>query len=90
MTGEDEAQNSEVFRDCLSATLIEKLAPSIPTKPKKRGAKGRKNESGSGPTLIQVEDAPNDAAELTDFVEVDYHFRTIAPDPKLNPQLCSM
>ena len=90
MIGEDEGENAEVFRDCLSATLIEKLAPSTIPKPKKRAAKGRKNESISRATLTSVEDVPNDAAELTDFVEVDHYYRSNASESKLSRRLCSI
>lgn len=71
MIVEGEAENFEVFRDCLSTTVIEKLVPRTATGPKKRAAKGRKN--GSHPAASDAgndEVQSNDAAELSDFVEV--------------------
>ena len=68
MIPSDEESNFELFRDCLSTVVIERLAPAT-TKPKKR-VKGRKNEIKP---VIQATNGQNgeaDAAELSEFTEV--------------------
>lgn len=68
MIAEEESANFETFRDCLSTTTIQKLAPDGGGKAKKK-VKGRKNEIK--PVMRNDEEGEgNDAAELGDFVEV--------------------
>lgn len=72
MVPDDEIANSEIFLDCLSATVVAGLAPSTKKAPKKRAVKGRKNEINpvEQSTTHQVAAGENDAAELSDFVQV--------------------
>lgn len=66
MIPENEQSNFEIFRDCLSNVVIERLAPET-AKPKKR-VKGRKNEIKP---VVQIGDSEEtDANELSDFTEV--------------------
>ena len=77
MIPEDEQNNFETFRDCLSTVVIERLAPET-AKPRKR-VKGRKNEIKP---LVQPQDGENgetDASELSEFTEVS---RTLDMRPK--------
>ena len=67
---EDEQPNFELFRDCVSGAVIEKLAPDNHVKPKKR-SRGRKHEHQPDPDLTSTDPLEQtDAAELADFVEV--------------------
>lgn len=67
ISSSDETSNFEIFRDCLSTAIIERLAPTT-SKPKKK-IKGRKNEIK--PVAKTSEDAGEaDAAELSEFTEV--------------------
>lgn len=66
MIASDEVSNFELFRDCLSTVVIERLAPAN-TKPKKR-VKGRKNEIK--PVVRAEQNGETDAAELSEFTEV--------------------
>lgn len=68
MAESTEIENLSVFQDCLSTTLIQKLAPDSSQSNKKR-SKGRKNEIKPVVTFTNPE---NDASELADFVEVAY------------------
>ncbi|GAB7361374.1 hypothetical protein MBLNU230_g1429t1 [Neophaeotheca triangularis] len=71
MIPDDENNNFDIFRDCLSTAIIEKLAP-VNSKPssRKRGGKGRKNEiKPAAPVVSAEEQQENDAAELADFIE---------------------
>lgn len=65
MIPEKESDNFEIFKDCLSTTIIQKLAPSGKRSKTKR-FKGRKNEIKP----VMREDEGNDAAELGEFIEV--------------------
>lgn len=56
------ATNYESFRDCMSTVVIERLAPQHP---KRRAAKGRKNEIKP---VVNVDE--EDSGDLSDFVEV--------------------
>lgn len=71
MIAENEVENFENFKDCLSNTVIQKLAPNG-GKPVKK-IKGRKNEI-KPVTRVQVVESNgednNDAADLADFIEV--------------------
>ncbi|CZT23355.1 related to 2-haloalkanoic acid dehalogenase [Ramularia collo-cygni] len=69
MISEQEAANFDVFRDCLSTSIIQRLAPDGGGKGStKKKVKGRKNEIK--PVVRSIEgEVENDAAELGDFVE---------------------
>ncbi|PIA97980.1 hypothetical protein CB0940_05562 [Cercospora beticola] len=65
---EEERDNFENFKDCLSTSVIQKLAPTS-GKPKKK-IKGRKNEIKPVARVADSNgDAENDASELADFIE---------------------
>jgi len=59
-------ENLLVFQDCLSTSLIERLAPSSARNAKRR-VKRRRNEIK--PVSLPVE-PESDAADLSDFIEV--------------------
>lgn len=65
MIPESETDNFEIFKDCLSTSIIQKLAPSGKRSKSKR-VKGRKNEIKP----VVKDDEGNDAAELGEFIEV--------------------
>lgn len=65
MIPESETGNFEIFKDCLSTTIIQRLAPSGKRSKSKR-VKGRKNEIKP----VVKDDEGNDAAELGEFIEV--------------------
>lgn len=69
MIAENEVENFENFKDCLSNTVIQKLAPNG-GKPVKK-IKGRKNEIKPVTRVVESngEDS-NDVADLADFIEV--------------------
>lgn len=69
MIPEEESANFDIFRDCLSTAVIERLAPGNGKGPKKRRVKGRKKEI-KPVVRDEVEDGRSDVAELADFVEV--------------------
>lgn len=66
MVNADESENRGLFQDCLATRVIEKLAPTNPSR--KRVTKGRKN--AIKPVLRPEEEAVNDVSELSDFIEV--------------------
>jgi hypothetical protein len=68
MISSDEVSNFELFRDCLSTVVIERLAPAT-TKPRKR-VKGRKNEIKPVVRATNEQDGEANAAELSEFTEV--------------------
>lgn len=74
---EDNNGNYEVFRDCMSAAIIDKSSRNTPRQPKKRLSKGRKgstatlitsNAKGDGAASIVT--GNDDPADLADFIEV--------------------
>lgn len=67
-----EIENLSVFQDCLSTTVIQRLAPD-PSKGSKKKVKGRKNEIK--PVHVAT-DPESDAAELADFIEVGPRWTT--------------
>jgi hypothetical protein len=70
MITEDEQSNFELFRDCVSSAVIEKLAPDNRVKAKKR-SKGRKHEHQPDTDLTGPDNLEQtDAADLADFIEV--------------------
>jgi hypothetical protein len=68
MISSDEVSNFELFRDCLSTVVIERLAPAT-TKQRKR-VKGRKNEIKPVVQTTNEQDGETNAAELSEFTEV--------------------
>lgn len=72
MIPQEESTNFDIFRDCLSTTIIQKLSPENRNggNKKKKKVKGRKNEIKPVVRSTAEEDEANDAAELGDFVEV--------------------
>ena len=70
MTDGDDATNYDIFRECLSTTVIERLAPAAVKAPKNRASKGRKNSINTPATSNGDGSSLGDAAELTEFVEV--------------------
>lgn len=67
MIPEDEVSNFETFKDCLSTSVISRLAPDSG---KKRAIKGRKNEIKPVAKVAPSENGESDAAELAEFIEV--------------------
>ncbi|KAI9743226.1 MAG: hypothetical protein M1818_003072 [Claussenomyces sp. TS43310] len=73
MLQDDETSNFQIFRDCLSTTLIEVFAIT-PTKPTRRrkGGNGRKTprvEVSVDPLAAQASQGENDAEELAEFID---------------------
>jgi hypothetical protein len=68
MISDEESTNFQVFRDCISAPLIEK-STSKTAKPKRKANSRRK--TAIKPVSQPAEDI-NDAAELADFVEASF------------------
>ena len=73
MIAEDEIQNYENFRDCVSELLISKLSPAADRPKRKRMVKGRKNEIK--PVSRPATDESGDAADLSETIEVGYHWQ---------------
>lgn len=70
MIAKEDSANFDIFKDCLSTTIIQRLAPDGGGKGSTRKkVKGRKNEI-KPVARIASEDERNDAVELGDFVEV--------------------
>lgn len=71
MVAENELDNFDTFRNCLSTVVIAKLCPSPSKSRKKRVVKGRKHEDN--PLVVASfndDDQATDANDLGDFVEV--------------------
>ncbi len=69
--------NYEVFRDCVSAAIIEKSSRHKPRHAKKRVSKARKGSTaalkksaGENQETMAAENGSSDPAELADFIEV--------------------
>ena len=71
MLKNDELASFETFADCLSITVIAKLAPNASRSARKR-VKGRKNEIKPVIQKTSSEDDLGDAADLSDFVQVSF------------------
>lgn len=71
-----DAQNYETLRDCVSELLIAKLSPSENKQPRKRVVKGRKNEIKPVVRSTADDDDNNDAADLSDTIEVSERIRS--------------
>ena len=68
MIPENETSSFDTFADCLSTTVIARLAPDTG---KKRKVKGRKNEIKPTTAVAQPSsDELGDAGELSEFVQV--------------------
>jgi hypothetical protein len=68
MISSDEVSNFELFRDCLSTVVIERLAPA--TNKQRKRVKGRKNEIKPVVQTTNEQDGEANAAELSEFTEV--------------------
>ena len=71
---EDGNGNYEIFRDCVSATVLSKSSRGPTKKPKKRVPRGQGAPPGSTTSEIEVQSdvagAEDDPAELAEFIEV--------------------
>lgn len=68
MIPENETSSFDTFADCLSTTVIARLAPDTG---KKRKVKGRRNEIKPAASVTQPgSDELGDAGELSEFVQV--------------------
>lgn len=72
MVAGNESSGFDNFADCLSTTVIARLAPD--TSKRKRAVKGRKNEIKPVASIPQPDGGElGDAGELSEFVQVyDY------------------
>lgn len=72
MDATNDDDNLELFRECLSAILIEKLSQDAGKKSKKPRSKGRKNsiQHSTASIVDGKNENGNDPAELSDFIEV--------------------
>lgn len=69
MIPEEESTNFDIFKDCLSTSVISRLAPD--SGKKKRASKGRKNEIKPVAKVASAEGSVgSDAVELAEFIEV--------------------
>jgi hypothetical protein len=71
---EDGNSNYEIFRDCVSATVLSKSSRGPTKKPKKRVPRGQGAPPDSTKSEIEVQSdvagAEDDPAELAEFIEV--------------------
>jgi hypothetical protein len=72
---DDSHNNYEVFRDCVSATVLAKSATKPSKLPKKRAARDARERAASLPwpreeALPSASAKDGDAAELAEFIEV--------------------
>jgi len=68
---EDGNSNYEIFRDCVSATVLSKSSRGPTKKQKKRVPRGQEVPTKSEIELqSDVADAEDDPAELAEFIEV--------------------
>ncbi|KAF7191555.1 hypothetical protein HII31_07057 [Pseudocercospora fuligena] len=68
MISSSEVDNFDIFKDCLSTTIVSRLAPESGKASKK--VKGRKNEIKPVRAVApEIENGDNDAAELAEFIE---------------------
>ncbi|KAI1656099.1 hypothetical protein F4813DRAFT_145414 [Daldinia decipiens] len=68
---EDQQRNYEIFRDCLSTALIEKI--SRPEPKSKRGSKSKKATSSSSPASTQYIATETFCALPSQLKTIDYH-----------------
>jgi hypothetical protein len=69
-TNEDD-ENFEIFRDCLSVPAIAKLSVSNQTSAKKRSERRRKtSRKDASAELVQEETETDDLADLSEFIDV--------------------
>jgi hypothetical protein len=71
MISAEETTNYDIFRDCLSAPLIQKFAtdPATP-KGKRRGGHGRKKSQVMSANTGVGDNSSKDAEELSEFIDV--------------------
>ena len=62
--------NYEVFRDCISTTIIDKARSKCGVQPRKRSPKRRKNALYSIVHKQESGESSEDPAELADFIDV--------------------
>jgi hypothetical protein len=71
---EDGNSNYEIFRDCVSATVLSKSSRGPTKKQKKRVPRGQEVPPDSTKSEIELQsdvaDAEDDPAELAEFIEV--------------------
>jgi len=76
----EEQANYETFRECLSDPVLKSLAAPVekPKKKKKSERKSMKNNGDAGKRMrgesTRVDEAPNDAEELSEFIDVTTPF----------------
>lgn len=71
MISAEETANYEIFRDCLSAPLIQKFATDPATsKGKRRGGHGRKKSQVVSADIGVGDNSSKDAEELSEFIDV--------------------
>lgn len=68
MLQDNEHDNFEFFRDCISSLLIAKYAVDTTRKPQKR-RNGKKNKKVASSVSIIEQESSNDAEDLADFAE---------------------
>jgi hypothetical protein len=77
---EDGNSNYEIFRDCVSATVLSKSSRGPTKKPKKRVPRGQGAPPDSTKSEIEVQSgvagAEDDPSELAEFIEVCPKSRT--------------
>lgn len=86
---EEEQQNHDVFRDCLFAVVIAKLAPAASSYPQKSLQKKRKSETDTAAKTASsqaVKDESSDPTELAEFAE----YLSSEGFPALPPELRSL
>lgn len=69
MVIEEEKHNLDLFRECLSGPLIEKLVVKKPSKSKKKAAKGRHSHKTLEVPERNREEDIDDADDLADFID---------------------
>ena len=76
---EDGNSNYEIFRDCVSATVLSKSSRETTKKPKKRAPRGQgARPDSTGPEIKVQSDvvgAEDDPVELAEFIEVSSRVR---------------
>jgi hypothetical protein len=81
---EDGNGNYEIFRDCMSATVLSKFSRRPTKKPKKRVPRGQGVLSDLTKSEVEVQldvaGAEDDPAELAEFIEVSFLESDIRPE----------
>ena len=86
---EDGNGNYEIFRDCVSATVLSKSSRKPTKKSKKRVPRGQGAPSDPTKSEIEVQldvaGAEDDPAELAEFIEVSFLESDIRPELESKP-----